>query len=129
MAIPNPNPVVIPPVTEEKTYPHLWITNMRVRSPSLTSGSFMLEICPYNGETGEILNTDSKRIFFDLWDAVRDVPEAAQAMQAVFNSVPHILAWLERPNEPEAVVESPEPDGEELEETPEDPEENLEDPE
>lgn len=99
MAIPNPNPKTVP-ASNEKTFNSLWVLNMRVRAPNGIEGSIVFDTCPYDEVSGEMLDNETKRTFVNLWEAVAEVPEAAQAMGAVFASVPAILAWQEAKNNP-----------------------------
>ena len=92
----NPNPVTIEP-TEAKEYPHLWLYNIIVHSPTPTSGRVCIETLPYNSDTKEIgsgenmvaIQTD------DLWAAVDEVPEVAQAMLAIFNAIQPLRTWID----------------------------------
>lgn len=96
MAIPNPQPVHVPP-QNEKTFNHLWLTSVRINAPSQTEGQIRIEYLPYDGVTQEIYHHGerSRVIVPNLWEAVAEVPEAAAAMQAFFDAVAPILAWQE----------------------------------
>lgn len=96
MALTNPQTVVIPAV-EEKTFPHLWIYNILIHAPTTTSGRIKIETLPYNSDTKEIgSGKDMVAIETgDLWAAVAEVPEAALAMQAIFDAVEPLRAWKE----------------------------------
>ena len=59
MAINNDETVTVPAVTAvpEKTYPHLWLTDIHVQAKTNTQGSLGIEAVPYNGDTGEVAET------------------------------------------------------------------------
>ncbi len=103
MPINNDTTVVVPAVTiPEKTFPHLWLTELTFRAETNTQGEVHLATVPYNGTTGEIANEGTELIFTDdLWTAVQEVPEVALAMQAVFDAVEPLKAWLDT-QEPES---------------------------
>ena len=98
MAINNDTPVTVPAVVAvpEKTYPHLWLTDIHVQAKTNTQGTLSIEAVPYDGTTAEVaegsvvdnIHTDN------LWTAVQEVPEVAIAMQAIFNAVEPLKAWI-----------------------------------
>ena len=98
MPINNDTTVVVPevPATPEKTYPHLWLTDIHVQAKTNTQGSLGIEAVPYNGDTAEVAtDTIVDNIYTDnLWTAVQEVPEVAIAMQAIFNAVEPLKAWI-----------------------------------
>ena len=98
MAINNDEAVTVPAVVAvpEKTFPHLWLTDIHVQAKTNTQGSLGIEAVPYNGDTGEVAdNTVVDSIYTeDLWTAVQEVPEVAIAMQAIFNAVEPLKAWI-----------------------------------
>lgn len=98
MAINNDTPVTVPAVVAvpEKTYPHLWLTDIHVQARTNTQGSLGIEAVPYNGDTGDIAETTAVDNIYtdDLWTAVQEVPEVAIAMQAIFNAVEPLKAWI-----------------------------------
>ena len=98
MPIDNDTTVVVPAITAvpEKTYPHLWLTDIHVQAKTNTQGSLGIEAVPYNGDTGEVAeNSIVDNIYTDnLWTAVQEVPEVAIAMQAIFNAVEPLKAWI-----------------------------------
>ena len=96
MTLINPTPVVVDP-TPSKEFPHLWLYNIRVHAPSVTTGSITIETLPYNSETQEI-GSGSNMVSIqtnDLWNAVNEVPEVAQAMGAIFLAIEPLRAWIE----------------------------------
>ena len=113
MTITNPTPIVIPP-TPQQEFPHLWISDIVVHAPTVDKGFIHIETKPYNQETKAIGADDFRSIIRtdDLWAAVHEVPEVAQAMFAIFAAVDPLRAWLESKKpvvqpvtEPEQVVE------------------------
>jgi len=94
MTLSNPTPVTTEPVAS-KDFPHLWLYNIRVHAPSVTTGSITIETLPYNSETQEI-GSGSNMVSIqtdDLWKAVNEVSEVAQAMGAIFNAVEVLRTW------------------------------------
>jgi hypothetical protein len=96
MAIPNPSPVVIPP-SDEQTFPHVWLKLVQIHAPSNTSpGSFRIEYCPYNSDTGQGLWNDVQVLSSDnLFGMIGDTQIAANAMTAIFSAFPHIKTWVD----------------------------------
>ena len=96
MPINNDTPVTVPAVSvPEKTYPHLWLTEVTFRAEANTTGELNIATLPYDGATGEIADEGSDLITTDnLWGAVQEVPEVAAAMQAIFDAVEPLKAWL-----------------------------------
>ena len=97
MAINNDETITVPevPAVPEKTYPHLWLKEVTFRAESTTEGEVHLSMSPFNGVTGEIRDEETVTISSDdLWTAVAEVPEVALAMQAIFNAVEPLKAWM-----------------------------------
>jgi len=84
------------PAVAEKTFPHLWITNIIVSAPSTKSGKVKIETVPFNGDTGEIGSGEDMVAIetSDLWEAIGEVPELQTAMGAIFASVEPLRAWI-----------------------------------
>lgn len=92
--IPAEQPTLVPP-QEGKTYPHLWVSNLEIVADDTQTGALSATFSPYNADTGDILNNKSERFATnDLWLLVGEVPEAANAMKAIAESVPAIRAWI-----------------------------------
>ncbi len=107
MPINNDETVVVPATsTPEKTFPHLWLTEVTFKAEENTQGELHLSTVPYNGDTGEIATDGTELISTEnLWGAVQEVPQVAIAMQAIFDAVEPLKAWLanqEPVTEPEA---------------------------
>jgi hypothetical protein len=95
MTLTNPNPVVIP-AQPEQTFPHLWLSDIVVSAPSTSEGMIYIRTLPYNQGTQTIGSNNDQVILqtHDLWRAVNEVPEVAQAMGAIFQAVEPLRAWL-----------------------------------
>lgn len=94
MAIPNPNPIVVPAV--EKTYPHIWIRSFQVVVEGTAKGSLVIEYFPYNVDTGEILTSAPKVISTDrFWELIAAEPLANSAMESVFVGFNAIKNWVD----------------------------------
>ncbi len=96
MPINNDTVVTVPAVSvPEKTFPHLWLTEVTFKAESTVDGELHITTAPFNGDTGEIASKTSDLISTDnLWGAVQEVPEVALAMQAIFDAVEPLKAWL-----------------------------------
>ena len=95
MPIQNENPLVIP-AKSEKTFPQIWVSSLNVTVPSPSEGKLYLQLRPCDAETGDIAEDQySKSVEVNFWDLVSEVPEAATAMQAVFDAIPAIEAYYE----------------------------------
>ena len=95
MTLTNPNPVVIPPQPEQ-TFPHLWLSDIVVSAPTTSDGMIYIKTLPYNQDTKTINKQGGEVILqtHDLWRAVNEVPEVAQAMGAIFQAVEPLRDWL-----------------------------------
>jgi len=104
MPITNPNPVVIPP-TPQVTYPHIWLYNIMIHAPTINTGRINIETLPYNGDIQSIASGEYvQTIQTDrLWSAVAEVPEVAQAMQAIIDAVAPLKNWIDLQNQPPVV--------------------------
>ena len=96
MPINNDETVVIPAVAiPEKSFPHLWLTEVTFKAEANTTGELHITSRPYNGETGDIAEEGSVTMSTEnLWGAVAEVPEVALAMQAIFDAVEPLKVWL-----------------------------------
>lgn len=99
MAIPNKTPLSLP-ASDPKTFDSIWLTDVRILAPNTSQGSIRIKYQPFDASTGEIAGKEHMRIIQtgELWLAAQEVPEVAAAMQAVFNAVPALEAWLEAKN-------------------------------
>ena len=99
MPIPNPNPVITPSIPSQD-FEDLWLYNILIHSPSVSSGLISIETLPYNSEAQQIgpsqymvpIRTDQ------LWKAVSEVPEVTAAMNAIFAAIEPLRAWCELQN-------------------------------
>ena len=96
MPINNDTTLTVPAVSvPEKTYPHLWLTEVTFKAESTTDGELHITAVPFNGATGETRKEAAVNYSTDnLWGAVAEVPEVALAMQAIFDAVEPLKAWL-----------------------------------
>lgn len=106
MTITNPTPIVIPP-TPQQEFPYLWISAIVIDAPTVDSGMIHIETKPYNQDTKTIGDVAYRQTIqtHDLWAAVNEVPEVAQAMFAIFQAVEPLRAWVNAKNAPQAPVE------------------------
>lgn len=98
MPINNHTTVTIPAISAvpEKTFDHIWLTDITIRTDGYDLGELSIGNVPYNGDTGELakhlpgatISTD------DLWTAVDEVSAVAVAMQAIFDAVEPLKAWI-----------------------------------
>ncbi len=109
MPINNETTVTVPAVVAvpEKTYPHLWLSDIHIQASDTTNGVVNLQAVPYDGATGEVAKDVPVEVITssNLWGAVVEVPEVAAAMQAIFDAVEPLKAWIaaqEPVEEPEA---------------------------
>jgi hypothetical protein len=95
MTLTNPNPVVIPP-TPEQTFPHLWLSDIVISAHSTSEGMIYIKTLPYN-QTNQTIGSHDHQVILqthELWRAVNDVPEVAQAMGAIFQAIEPLRTWL-----------------------------------
>lgn len=97
MTLTNPIPVVIPPQPEQ-VFPHLWLSDIIVSAPTTSEGMIYIKTLPYNQDSKTINKQDGEVILqtHDLWKAVNEVPEVAQAMIAIFQAVEPLREWINR---------------------------------
>ena len=95
MALQNQTPTTTPAIAE-KTLPDLWLSNISIAAPSLTAGRITIETLPYNESAQELgSGQDMVTISTDeLWLAVSEVPEVAQAMGAIFAAIDPLRDWV-----------------------------------
>ena len=96
MALTHPNPPVITEAVEAKEFNELWLTNISIHAPSLTAGRITIESIPYN-EAEQDLGSGKDMVAIttnELWLAVEEVPEIAQAMGAIFAAVGPLRDWV-----------------------------------
>jgi hypothetical protein len=109
MPILSEQPILIPS-TPEEVYPHQWIYNFIVHSPTVDTGTVKIQLLPYNAETkqlgsGVYMETIDTN---DLWLAVSEVPEVGRAMATIFNALGPLKEWIKTKNtqvQPEVVEE------------------------
>jgi hypothetical protein len=93
MPITKKTPLVIP-AEAEKTLPHTWVSELVVNVSSKSKAYMFLKLTPFNSDSDEGPDVkNSETMHLDFWDVVANVPEAATAMQAVFDAVPAIETY------------------------------------
>jgi hypothetical protein len=98
MPINNDTTVTVPAISAvaEKTYNHLWLTDIHIQASTNTSGVVNIQAAPYNGDTMEVAPNGSIEMIStdNLWTAVQEVSSVAIAMQAIFDAVEPLKAWI-----------------------------------
>lgn len=93
MPIKKEKPIVIP-AEAEKTLPHTWVSELIVNAPNASDGYMSLQLTSFDANSDEDLNPEnSERLNLDFWEVVANVPEAAAAMQSVFDAIPAIESY------------------------------------
>ena len=109
MPIENENPLVLP-AEAEKTLSQIWVSSLSVNVPTASDGSLYLQLRPCDAATGEIADEEySKGLHLSFWEVISEVPEAAAAMQSVFDAVPAIEAFYDAKMAPPEPAPEPEP--------------------
>jgi len=93
MPIKKENPFVIP-AKAEKTLPHTWVSELVVNAPNSSDGYMSLKLTAFDSDSDEDPNPEnSEMLHLDFWEVVANVPEAAAAMQSVFDAIPAIESY------------------------------------
>ena len=112
MPIENENPLVIP-AEAEKTLSQIWVSSLSVNVPTASDGSLYMQLRPCDAESGEIADEEyGKGLHLNFWEVISEVPEAAAAMQSVFEAVPAIEAFYDAKAAPPEPAPEPEPEPE-----------------
>jgi hypothetical protein len=87
-------PVIVEP-TPAKTYPIVWIYNLTIRAHDPTGeGSLTLELLPMS-EDRELYFPSAVQLSTDeLYRAIEEVPELAQAFGAILAAVKPFQNWI-----------------------------------
>jgi len=88
-----PLPTITVPAVAAETFDKGYIYNLSAHSPALGIGSLRLEILPFNGTK---LGPASEMKTFtsdELFTVLAEVPEAAEAFEAITQAIPSLLAW------------------------------------
>lgn len=130
--IPRDEPFVVPAKPEE-TFDSVWLRSINIYVPNTaeadpSQGSVNIEMLPYDGDSEKVLVTaDNEGVEYinvpsrvngrkPFWQMMAEVPEAAEAMDAIIAAIPAIREWAntappepdpDPPVEPEPI---PEPD-------------------
>jgi len=132
--IPRDEPFVVP-ASPEQTFDSVWLRSINIFVPNTaeeapTEGSLNIEMLPYDGDNEKVLVTaDNEGVEYinvpsrvngrkPFWQMMDEVPEAAEAMDAIIAAIPAIREWANTaPPEPDPPVDpdptpEPEPDPE-----------------
>lgn len=98
MPIQNDTAVIIPAISAvpEKTFPHLWLSEINIQSSSIAEGTLNIQSLPYDGDTMEVAQNGPAASIYteELWTAVQEVSSVAIAMQAIFDAVGPLKEWI-----------------------------------
>ena len=88
-------PIVAPP-TPPKVFPIVWIRNLQIQAHNPgAEGNLYLEIVPMS-EDRELLYSATQELRTDeLYRAMTEVPELAQAFGAILAAVKPLKAWID----------------------------------
>lgn len=112
MPITKETPLVIP-AKAEKTLPHTWVSELIVNAPNASDGYMSLKLTAFDSDSDEDPSPENSEILhLDFWEVVANVPEAATAMQSVFDAIPAIESYYKEGILEEAPIEE---DAEEVE--------------
>jgi hypothetical protein len=94
-------PVIAPP-KEPKAYPIVWIRNLQINAHDPNGeGQLYLEIVPM-AEDRELLYSGTIEFkTVELYRAMNEVPELAQAFSAILSAVKPLKTWIDAQNKPE----------------------------
>lgn len=105
MPIIKKTPLVIP-AEVEKTLPHTWLSELVVNAPNASEGYMFLKLTSFNSDSDEDPDPkNSENLNLDFWEVIANVPEAATAMQAVFDAVTAIETYYREGLLEEAPIE------------------------
>ncbi len=99
MAIPRNEPYVTPP-EPEKTYDSIWLSNINIKTTQ-TEGNLSIKCLPYDSNTQELnmgLEGGAEYIHItNLWEAIDEVPEVKDAMDAITAAIVPLREWINNP--------------------------------
>ena len=125
--IPRDEPFVVPARPEE-TFDSVWLRSINIFVPNTaeanpTEGSVNIEMIPYDSENTKVLvSADNEGAEYinipsrvngrkPFWQMIQEVPEAADAMDAIIAAIPAIREGANTaPPEPEPPQPPPEPE-------------------
>ncbi|MFO0452105.1 MAG: hypothetical protein ACK52I_26215 [Pseudomonadota bacterium] len=94
-------PIVAPP-TPQKTYPIVWIRNLQINAHDPNSeGQLYLEIVPMSQDRELLYSGTIELKTAELYRAMQEVPELANAFGAILAAVKPTQAWIDAQNKPE----------------------------
>ena len=126
--IPRDEPFVVPARPEE-TFDSVWLRNISIFVPNTaeadpTQGTINIEMLPYDAENTKVLTTaDNEGAEYisvpsrvngrkPFWQMIQEVPEAADAMDAIIAAIPALREWANTPPPPPEPEPAPEPEPE-----------------
>lgn len=88
-------PIVAPP-TPQKTYPIVWIRNLQINAHDPNGeGQLYLEIVPMSTEKELLYSGTIELKTGELYRAMAEVPELAQAFGAILAAVKPLQNWID----------------------------------
>ena len=114
--IPRDTPYVVPARPEE-TFDSIWLRNINISVPDTaasgtTQGNIHIECLPYDADAEHIYTTaDNEGVEYlnvpnringrkSFWECVNEVPEVADAMDAIIAAIPALRTWINTPPPP-----------------------------
>ena len=114
--IPRDTPYVVPARPEE-TFDSIWLRNINISVPDTatsgtTQGNIHIECLPYDADVERIYTTaDNEGVEYlnvpnrangrkSFWECVNEVPEVAEAMDAIIAAIPALRTWINTPPPP-----------------------------
>ena len=126
--IPRNEPFVVP-ASPEETFDSVWLRSINIFVPNTaeadpTQGSINIEMLPYDAENTKVLTTaDNEGVEYinvpnrvngrkPFWQMISEVPEAANAMDAIIAAIPAIREWANTEPDPDPPEPTPDPEPE-----------------
>jgi len=123
--IPRNEPFVVP-ASPEETFDSVWLRSINIFVPNTaeadpTQGSINIEMLPYDAENTKVLTTaDNEGVEYinvpnrvngrkPFWQMISEVPEAANAMDAIIAAIPAIREWANTEPDPDPPAPTPDP--------------------
>ena len=123
--IPRNEPFVVP-ASPEETFDSVWLRSINIFVPNTaeadpTQGSINIEMLPYDAENTKVLATaDNEGVEYvnvpnrvngrkPFWQMISEVPEAANAMDAIIAAIPAIREWANTEPDPDPPAPTPDP--------------------
>lgn len=101
-------PIVAPP-QPQKTFPIVWIRNLQIQAHDPgNEGSLYLEIVPMAADRELLYSGTIELKTAELYRAMTEVPELAQAFGAILAAVKPLKAWIDAQNQQQPEEPTPE---------------------